>query len=94
MVPTTFVELNEIPLTPNGKVDRLALPEPPAVRPELTTPYRAPETAIEKSVAAIWSKVLCVDTPGADDDFFHLGGHSLLAMQVIVRINEELKISL
>jgi amino acid adenylation domain-containing protein len=94
MVPTSFVELNEFPLTPNGKVDRLALPEPPAVRPELTTPYRAPETAIEKSVAAIWSKVLRVDAPGVEDDFFHLGGHSLLAMQVIIRLNEELKISL
>jgi len=94
MVPSTFVELDSLPLNANGKVDRLALPEPPAVRPELATPYRAPDTAMEKSVAAIWSKVLCVDTPGVDDDFFHLGGHSLLAMQVIVRINDELKASL
>ncbi len=94
MVPSAFVELPAIPLNANGKVNRLALPAPPEVRPELATPYRAPQTATETALATIWSNVLRVDNPGVEDDFFHLGGHSLLAMQVTARINDELKVSM
>lgn len=94
LVPSVFVELPAIPLNANGKVNRLALPEPPAVRPALATPYRSPETETERALASIWSNALRVDNPGVDDDFFHLGGHSLLAVQVTARINEKLQISL
>lgn len=94
MVPSAFVELPELPLNANGKVNRLALPEPPAVRPDLLTPYQVPQTATEELLASIWSNVLGIENPGIDDDFFHLGGHSLLAMQVISRVNERLKVSL
>ncbi len=94
LVPATFVELPAIPLNANGKINRLALPEPPAVRPQLATPYRLPQTETERALARIWSNALRVDNPGVDDDFFHLGGHSLLAVQVTARINEQLEVSL
>ncbi|HEV2828702.1 MAG TPA: amino acid adenylation domain-containing protein [Pyrinomonadaceae bacterium] len=94
MVPSVFVQLKALPLNANGKVNRRALPELPEKRPELTIPYRTPETSTEKTLASIWSTVLKIDQPGLDDDFFELGGHSLLAMQVMARINQQLKVTL
>ena len=93
-VPSAFVQLKTLPLNANGKINRLALPEPPELRPETATPYGAPQTSTEKILAAIWSSVLRIDQPGIDDDFFELGGHSLLAMQVMARINEQLRVML
>jgi len=85
MVPAVFVELADLPLTANGKVDRAALPAPDAVRPDLGG-FVAPSGAVEESLAGIWAQVLGVDRVGAGDNFFDLGGHSLLATQVVSRI--------
>src|SRR5207244_10213852 len=84
MIPTRFVRLPSLPLTPSGKVDRKALPEPG--ESARATDYVAPRTQVEESVAAIWSELLGVEQVGVFDDFFALGGHSLLATQVVIRI--------
>jgi amino acid adenylation domain-containing protein len=85
MVPSAFVFLEAIPLTPNGKIDRRALPAPDRVRPETVTfvPARNP---IEEVVAGIWTEVLNLERIGVHDNFFELGGHSLLATRVISRL--------
>ncbi|MFJ9382053.1 amino acid adenylation domain-containing protein, partial [Streptomyces sp. NPDC101455] len=87
MVPSVFVELAELPLTANGKLDRAALPEPQGVRQDATGPV-APRTEAERILADVWAQVLGVDEVGAQDNFFDLGGHSLLATQVISRVRE------
>jgi acyl carrier protein len=90
MVPSAFVMLETMPLTPNGKVDRKGLPAPDG-RSEVEA-YVAPRTATEGVVAAIWREVLELDRVGIDDNFFELGGHSLLATRVVVRFREVLKV--
>jgi amino acid adenylation domain-containing protein len=82
MVPSAFVVLDALPVTPNGKVDRLALPEPDGTRPELESAYVAPATSLERTIAEIWRSVLGVDRVGLRDNFFDLGGHSLLLVEV------------
>jgi amino acid adenylation domain-containing protein len=94
MVPSLYVELDTLPLSPNGKVDRRALPEPGSDRPELDVGFAEPRTPQEKTLAAIWQEVLGIDRVGLHDNFFELGGHSLLATQVISRIRSALRISL
>ncbi|MDQ3652504.1 MAG: amino acid adenylation domain-containing protein [Acidobacteriota bacterium] len=94
MVPQAFVLLDEMPLTPNGKVDRRALPEPDRTRPELAAEYIAPRSAVEEVVASIWSEVLDVEQVGVHDNFFDLGGHSLKATQVISHLREALQVEL
>ncbi|MCP3138032.1 non-ribosomal peptide synthase/polyketide synthase [Pyxidicoccus xibeiensis] len=84
MVPGAFIALDAFPLTPNGKVDRGALPTPDAALPSAT--YEAPTTPTEEQLATIWSEVLRVERVGRHDDFFALGGHSLLATQVVSRV--------
>ncbi|MBA1200986.1 amino acid adenylation domain-containing protein [Pseudomonas capeferrum] len=86
MVPHYLMLLERLPVTANGKVDRKALPEPVAA----TARYRAPETPLQRQVAAIWADVLQVPQVGLDDNFFALGGHSLLATQVVSRIRQQL----
>ncbi|RKH15657.1 amino acid adenylation domain-containing protein [Corallococcus sp. CA047B] len=81
MLPSHFVPLARLPLNRNGKVDRGALPEPVAARPE-TVPYEAPVTELEQRIAAIWQEALKVDRVGLHSSFFDLGGHSLLMVQV------------
>jgi acyl carrier protein len=88
MVPSAFVMLDAMPLTPNGKLDRRALPAPPQSRPELRQLYVAARTPAEEIIAGVWSEVLGVERVGIHDDFFELGGHSLLATQVISRLRE------
>jgi amino acid adenylation domain-containing protein len=88
MVPASFVILDELPLLPNGKIDRRALPAPEAVRPELPHAFAAPRTPVEQSLAAAWSDLLGVPRIGIRDNFFDLGGHSLLATQLISRVRE------
>ena len=83
MVPGVVVVLDAMPLTPNGKIDRRALPD--ASRPA-TTGFVAPRDAAETRVAAVFAEVLGRDAVGAHDDFFALGGHSLLAAKVIARL--------
>ncbi|MDG4800241.1 non-ribosomal peptide synthetase [Micromonospora sp. WMMD980] len=87
MVPSTFVPLTELPLTPSGKLDRKALPAPD--RPELAVAYRAPENPVQERVAKVWTDVFGVARVGVDDTFFALGGHSLLAVRLIARMREE-----
>jgi amino acid adenylation domain-containing protein len=82
MVPSAFVFLDELPMTPNGKVDRRALPAPDGTRPELEATFVMPQTETERALATIWQKVLEVDKVGIHDNFFDLGGHSLLIIKV------------
>lgn len=91
-VPATFVELKALPLTANGKVNRLALPEPEDNRAGLSTTFVAPENDLERSLAAIWREVLRVEPIGRNDNFIELGGHSLLAAQIVARVRNQLKI--
>ncbi|HLH25147.1 MAG TPA: amino acid adenylation domain-containing protein [Chloroflexota bacterium] len=86
MVPAAFVVVSAFPLTPNGKVDRQALPAPEATRGERAAPFVAPRSEVERQIAAIWQAVLRVETVGLDDNFFDLGGHSLLATQLVGRL--------
>jgi amino acid adenylation domain-containing protein len=88
MVPSTFMVLDAFPLTPNGKVDRRALPAPGASRLDIEASYVAPRTDTERALATIWAEVLRIDHIGTNHDFFALGGHSLLATQVISRIHK------
>jgi amino acid adenylation domain-containing protein len=88
MVPTTFVLLATLPLTPSGKVDRRALPVPGSAAPPLDDLYVAPRTPIEQQVAALWGHLLGRARIGTHDNFFALGGHSLLAMQLLARVRE------
>jgi acyl carrier protein len=89
MLPAAFVILDAFPLTPNGKIDRRALPAPQAgVRPDLASAFVAPRTPSEELLASIYARVLRVDRVGVEDSFFERGGHSLLATQAIVRVRE------
>ncbi|HYX15544.1 MAG TPA: amino acid adenylation domain-containing protein [Nostoc sp.] len=88
MIPAAFVILEALPLTPNGKVDRKALPIPNTVRPELEETFVAPQTTIEKQLAAIWAEVLGLEKIGRNDNFFRLGGDSILSLQVIFKANQ------
>lgn len=87
MVPQLVV-LDLLPLMPNGKVDRRALPEPDWVRPELAEEYVPPRDAVEERLVEIWKEVLGLEQIGVKDNFFELGGHSLLATQVISRLRD------
>jgi amino acid adenylation domain-containing protein len=94
MVPTTFVAIEHFPLSPNGKVDRKALPAPPRIRPELGTPFAAPRSALERLVATRWQHVLELDSVGVDDRFFELGGTSLQAARFVNEMQTELRESI
>jgi amino acid adenylation domain-containing protein len=94
MVPAAFVLLDTIPLNPNGKVDRRALPAPDPSSLSLATDFVAPRTTKEEILAAIWGQVLGIEQIGIYDNFFELGGHSLLATQVISRIRQALAVEI
>ena len=89
MVPAQFVFLADLPLTVNGKVDRRALPAAGRVRPELGTPYIAPMSPAERTLAGIWEAVLEVAPIGVEDNFFALGGDSIRSIQVLSRAGQE-----
>jgi amino acid adenylation domain-containing protein len=91
MVPAVFAILDEFPLTPNGKIDRKALPAPDQTS---TQTYTAPRTPTEQTLVAIWEDLLGADQIGVLDDFFGLGGHSLLATQLVSRIRDQLDVNL
>ena len=82
MIPTAFMFLDRFPLTPNGKIDRKALPVP-STRPAMKNNYVAPQTPVERILARLWAKVLRVDRVGVNDNFFELGGDSILSIQII-----------
>ncbi|HEX8719954.1 MAG TPA: amino acid adenylation domain-containing protein [Pyrinomonadaceae bacterium] len=90
MLPSTFVTLERIPVTPNGKVNRKALPRPEAFRPELSADFVAPRSDVEITIASVWREALGIDVLGAHDNFFDLGGHSLLLVQVHQKLNAAL----
>jgi len=90
MIPSVFVNLDKMPLTPNGKVDRQALPAPEGKLLKQGTNYVIPRTPLEKSLADIWSERLGLERVGVEDNFFDLGGHSLTATRVISQIRERL----
>ena len=92
MLPSAFVFLDAFPLTPNGKLDRKALPAPEGRSPALKGSYVAPRTPTEEAVAEIWCEVLNLKQVGIHDNFFELGGHSLLAVQLRSQIQRTLKI--
>ena len=95
MVPTAFVALPALPLTPSGKVDRRALPAfEPAAERGTATGFLPPRTPLEQALAAIWNEVLEVPAVGAEDNFFALGGHSLLAVRVLSRVLARLGVEL
>ncbi|HEX6405678.1 MAG TPA: amino acid adenylation domain-containing protein [Gemmatimonadales bacterium] len=94
MVPVVFVWVDNLPLLPNGKLDRRSLPEPARVSPERDHPFVSPRTAIEEAVAAIWGEVLGVESVGVDDHFLELGGTSLRATQVMARLRSTLGVHL
>ncbi|MEY9856972.1 amino acid adenylation domain-containing protein [Catenulispora sp. GAS73] len=85
MVPSAFVTLDALPLSPNGKLDRAALPAPERGGTSQAA-YVEPREGLERDIASIWCAVLGVDRVGADDDFFELGGHSLSATQVVAKL--------
>jgi amino acid adenylation domain-containing protein len=94
MVPSSFMFLDTLPLTSNGKLDRAALPEPAAARPDVNSSYAPPTTQVEQGVAAIWEELLGLEHLGVHDNFFELGGHSLLAMRLLSRVNERFAVDL
>ena len=94
MLPSAFVEMNALPLSPNGKVDRKLLPAPDGARPELEQAFVAPRNEVEQTLSNIWSEVLQLDQIGINDNFFDLGGHSLLATQVISRVQVAFNVEL
>jgi amino acid adenylation domain-containing protein len=83
MVPARFVALDAMPLNPNGKLDRKALPSPDAQRTDLQKPYVAPRDTAERRLAEIWERILQVERVGIDDSFFELGGDSIRSIQVV-----------
>jgi amino acid adenylation domain-containing protein len=94
MIPTAFVPMERLPLTPSGKIDRRALPAPGHARPEVNEDYAPPRAPAEEVLAAIWAKVLGVERVGVYDNFFELGGDSLLATQVVSHLREAFKVDL
>ena len=87
MIPAVLMEMESFPLTPNGKIDRNALPDPEAV--DLSgDKYVAPRNDVEAKLAGIWKDVLEVDEVGINNDFFELGGHSLLAVRLVSAIRK------
>ncbi len=94
MIPAIFMPLPALPQTPNGKIDRRALPLPTADRAQITAAYVPPRTAMEEKVAAIWAEVLGVTQVGALDNFFESGGHSLLAVRIMSRLRQTLQVDL
>jgi amino acid adenylation domain-containing protein len=88
MVPGWYVEMERLPLTRNGKVDRHALPPPQSARRHLEASYIAPRNKIEQRVANIWQELLRMDKVGINDNFFDLGGHSLLMVQLHSKLRE------
>jgi acyl carrier protein len=94
MVPSAFVVLDALPKTPNGKVDRKALPAPELRGSELEERFVAPRTPVEEVLARLWSQMLRVERVGVYDNFFELGGHSLLATQLITRLRATFQVDL
>ena len=94
MVPSALVLLPALPRTPNGKVDRRALPAPNRERPLLDKPFVAPATDTERALAAMWAELLRLEPIGTRDSFFELGGQSLLGTQLLSRVRDAFQVEL
>ncbi|HEY6801977.1 MAG TPA: MupA/Atu3671 family FMN-dependent luciferase-like monooxygenase [Pyrinomonadaceae bacterium] len=94
MIPSLFIELAELPLLPNGKVNRNALPVPDASRPELNKAFVAPENPTQARLVEIWMNVLGIDRVGIHDNFFELGGDSILATRLVSRVRRTFGVEL
>ncbi len=94
MVPSTFVQMAELPLSPHGKLDRRALPAPTPLNMLDHDSYEAPQSPIEERLASFLTLLLGVARVGRDDNFFDLGGHSLLGAQMITKIHESFGVEL
>ncbi|MGD9007815.1 MAG: amino acid adenylation domain-containing protein [Desulfobacteraceae bacterium] len=94
MIPSVIIFLDAFPLTPNGKVDRRALPEPDPAGCFTLENYAAPGTNMEKELALIWAEILGIPRVGIQDNFFDMGGHSLLAIRLTQRIEKVLGASI
>ncbi|MGK4580325.1 amino acid adenylation domain-containing protein [Kitasatospora sp. HPMI-4] len=94
MVPTVLLEIDALPLTANGKVDRRALVVPENAAEETAPPYEAPGTPIEEAIAEVWSAMLNVELIGVHDNFFLLGGDSLMAMRAVVHLRKALDLDI
>lgn len=90
MIPSVVAAVDAIPLTPNGKVDRAALPDPFRHAVQAARDYVAPEPGHEQAMAEIWREILQVERVGAEDNFFELGGHSLLSLRVAQAVEKRL----
>ena len=88
MIPSLFVMLDEMPLTPSGKVNRRALPLPDVVRPQLDKTYVKPRNEVEQTLAGIWARTLGLNKVGIHDNFFELGGDSILSIQIVALANQ------
>ena len=88
MLPAAYVNLDRLPITVNGKLDRRALPAPVSGRDDDSRPYVEPQGALEHAVAAVFAAVLGIERVGRDDNFFELGGHSLLVLRTVARLRE------
>ena len=93
MVPDTFVPLDSLPLTTNGKIDRQRLSEPPKTS-QIDDNFVAPRTQLEEELAGLWSEVLKVERVGINDNFFDLGGHSLLATRLMFQLREHFNVDI
>ncbi|GCE27612.1 hypothetical protein KDA_30960 [Dictyobacter alpinus] len=94
MLPSAFIEVEAIPVTPNGKIDRKALPVPDLKSTAQDVQPDMPLTAVQERLIAIWTQVLGRPVVHSEDDFFELGGHSLLAIQAISRVRDVFQIEL
>jgi len=94
MIPAVFVPVDEIPLTPNGKVDNTALAQISITRTGTDLDYVPPRTSVEQQLVSIWADILGLHRISVQDSFFRLGGHSLLAAQVVSRIAQDLHVEL
>ncbi|MEL7504495.1 MAG: amino acid adenylation domain-containing protein [Cyanobacteria bacterium J06554_6] len=94
MLPSFFVFVAKLPLTPSGKVDRRALPAPNYERPALGTVFVAPRNAMEERLAEIWSRTLTISPIGIEDNFFDIGGDSLRAIQLVHQIRDDFNVDL
>jgi amino acid adenylation domain-containing protein len=94
MIPSSFIFLDTMPLTPNGKIDRKVLPAPGHTRPTISEAFAPARTPIEEMMATIWRQILEIEKVGIHDNFFSLGGHSLLAAQVLNHVRDTFNVDL
>ncbi len=94
MLPSAFVAVEQMPLTPNGKIDRQALPKPTVDSTRSQQTYVGPRNKVEVKLASIWSQTMGVERVSLHDDFFELGGHSLLAVRMFSQIEREFGVAL